>query len=313
MIDVVSLARHAGFDACYVLKNESFPFYKRRQTDGALQSSGQNLDGDPPKTAPWANSLLFLLTGYKPYAQGLHVSGFYEVSNRAFHSANTLLGRLKEEGIRAERIYVPVRELALRSGVGVACLNGLTAYDGFGTRASVQVLAADLPHAVYEPIRQERSCPGCGACIAACPSCAIDAEGYHFERCARAYQGKEAMPTWAMDCMESLLGCEKCQFVCPLNGEAGEETSLPAPFELQRILSGQVKPLLELVGTNLNASGRIIAQAIVLAVRQGREDLYPLVEKYAEDKRPAIISAYGYYRSYLKEAVGGAGNDPCQK
>lgn len=299
MTDIHRAAKQAGFDACYVLTCESFPHYKRRQMDGALASAGQNLVSDPGEAVPWANALLFLVTGYRPYEPAFHVSGNYPSSNLAYHRVKALVTALEADGIRAERIYVPIRELALRSGIGVECLNGLTAYDGFGTRVAVQVLAACLPgKPEYEKVRSYRHCDNCGKCISACPSHAIDEMGFHFTRCARAYMGNVAMPDWAMDCMDTLLGCETCQFVCPLNDGIPYERELPAAFDLERILKGELKPVLAIVGTNLNSGGRIIAQAIVLAVRQGRRELFPLIETHSGDERPAVRSAYAYYQRH---------------
>ena len=302
MIPVAQLARQSGFSECFVLPPDKFIHYERRLRDGVLDVSGRSLCIDPRLDYPWANALLLLLHAYRPYKIDSCVSGNYPASNAAYHAARALTARLAEHGVRAERVYVPIRELALRSGIGVACKNGLTAYDGYGTRAVVQTLAADVADVVYEAPRAPRACPDCGRCRTACPSQAIAGAGYDFTKCARAYMGKDTMPQWAMDAMTSMLGCELCQFVCPLNDEIVPLDAVPAAFELERILSGQIRPVLEIVGNNLNSGGRILCHAAVLAGKNGRQDLLPQLTALLDDPREQVKAAVKYAIFLLHEA-----------
>ncbi len=302
MISVAQLARQAGFSECFVLPPDKFIHYERRLRDGVLDVSGRSLCIDPRVDYPWANALLLLLYAYRPYKIGSGVSGTYPASNAAYHAAHALIAPLAGSGVRAERVYVPVRELALRSGVGVSCKNGLTAYDGYGTRVAVQTLAADVPDAVYEAPRAPRACPDCGRCCAACPSQAISGAGYDFTKCARAYMGKDTMPEWAMDVMTSMLGCERCQFACPLNDGIDPLDEAPAAFGLERILSGEIRPVLEIVGRNLNSGGRILCHAAVLAGKNGRRDLLPQLTALLDDPREQVKAAAKYAIFLLHEA-----------
>ena len=304
MIDLLPLAQSVGFAECHVLTNEKFTRYERRLLDGVLASAGRRLCVDPRETYPWSNALVLLLYAYRPYAPALHVSGNYPSSNAAYHAVKTLLPLLAEHGVRAERVYVPVRELALRSGVGVGLKNGLTAYGRLGTRVAVQTLIADIPNVAYTPPRYDapfnRACEGCKRCEAACPSGAITDAGYDVSKCARAYMGKETMPAWAMEKIDSLLGCELCQFACPLNAGISYDENLPDAFSLERILRGEIRPALEMVGNNLNSGGRIVCQAMALAARQGRTDLLPLIRAWADDPREQVRSAMNYAISLLQ-------------
>ena len=302
MIEISQLAKQAGFHACFVLPPDPFIHYKRRLKDGVLAMAGKNLCVNPRSEYPWANALLLLIYGYHPYPKNSGVSGNYPASNIAYRSVKRLIPLLAEHGVRGERVYVPIREMALRHGIGVACKNGLTAYDGYGTRVVVQTLVASIPDVVYEPIRPERSCQNCGACARACPSHAISKDGYDVTKCARAYMGKETMPEWAMASMTSLLGCEVCQFVCPMNGEVPIEEVVPEAFDLEKILSGQVKPVLEIVGTNLNSGGRILCHAAVLAGKQGRRDLLPNLQALLDDHREQVKVAAKYAISLLQDS-----------
>lgn len=97
-----------------------------------------------------------------------------------------------------------------------------------------------------------------------------------------------------MDSMTSILGCELCQFVCPLNQTVPFNEQIPDAFDIEKLIRGDVKPALSIVGKNLNSGGRLIAHAIVLAAHQKRIELLPLIERYKEDERPAVRSAAQY-------------------
>ena len=188
-MDLQALSREYGFAACYVFTTEPFVYYERRLQDGALHSAGTDLSPDLKKTAPWANVIVALLYPYRPYADEIPVSGNYPTSNAAFHASNKLMKRLRADGVKIEREYVPIRELLTRSGIGTSLKNGLTYIPGFGTRYAVQTLAADLPEPSFTPTQTPAParCPTCHACERICPSGAISENGYDYKACARAY------------------------------------------------------------------------------------------------------------------------------
>jgi ferredoxin len=252
-MNLVSLAKEYGFSECFVFPPDPFVHYERRLLDGALHHAGTRLIGDVPTVEPWVNAVVALILPYRPYADSIPVSGNYPSSNAAYHAANALMQDLRERGVRVERAYVPVRELLIRNGIGMPLKNGLTAILPYGTRFSVQTLLADLPGAAYTPPRvpEKPCCEACHACERACPTRAIGKAGYAYEKCARAYMGGEPMEDWVMDAMTSILGCELCQRVCPYNRGIEPIDAMPDAFKLENLLSGKVKPALEIVGTNL--------------------------------------------------------------
>lgn len=290
------LAKEYGFAECFVLTTEPFRYYERRLQNGALHSAARDLTIDLQQSAPWANALLALIYPYRPYTDDIPVSGNYPSSNASYHAAGKILRRLKDAGIRAERAEVPVRELLLRSGAGSPLKNGLTYLPGFGTRYSVQTLLAELPEPVNTPLREPEPvrCAGCRACERICPSGAISGEGYDFRSCARAYMGGDPMEDWVMDALTCVLGCELCQKVCPYNTGVEPIADWPEAFRLEELLRGNVKPALEIVGKNLNKQGRIIQHACVVAAKQNRTDLIPLIEPLLEDSREGVRIAAGY-------------------
>jgi len=301
-MNVQALAAECDFAECYVFTTEPFVYYERRLEDGALHSAGEDLSADPQKNAPWANAILALIYPYLPYAEEIPVSGNYPASNAAYHASNKMILAMQEQGIRTERAYVPIRELLTRSGVGTALKNGLTYIPGFGTRYSVQTLIVCLPEPEFTPTKEPMiaRCNSCHACERICPSAAISDHGYDYKKCARSYMGGDPMEDWVMDAFTCMLGCELCQKICPYNLGIEPIAEMPDAFQLEEILAGHIKPVLEIVGKNLNKNGRVIQHACVIAAKQGRTDLIPLIEPWLNDEREGVRVAATYALKKLR-------------
>ena len=108
------------------------------------------------------------------------------------------------------------------------------------------------------------------------------------------------MADWVMDALTSILGCELCQSVCPYNRTIEPITDMPDAFRLEKLLSGEIKPALRIVGTNLKKNGRLQQHACVVAAKQGRTDLVPLIENLLDDPREAVRVAADYALRCLK-------------
>ena len=295
-MDIQALAAELGFAGCFVFTTEPFVQYERRLQDGALHWAATNLTIDIMRNTPWANAILALISPYHPYDETIPVSGYYPSSNAAYHASAKMMQAMQTEGIQAARADVPVRELLTRNGIGTPLKNGLTLLPGLGTRYSVQTLVAQLPEPQFTPERQpaETKCKSCHACEHVCPSGAIDAEGFHFNRCARSYMEGSVMEPWVMDALTTILGCELCQRACVHNCGIETTAQMPEAFRLEEILAGRVKPVLAIVGNNLNKQGRIIQHACVVAAKQGRTDLIPLIEPWLTDRREGVRVAAAY-------------------
>jgi epoxyqueuosine reductase QueG len=301
-MDMQKIAQEHGFPQCFVFSVEPFCYYERRLQGGALHSAARELTIDIQAKEPWANALLALIYPYRPYTDDIPVSGNYPSSNASYHAARALIKKLKSLGIRAERAEVPVREMLLRGGVGSPLKNGLTYLPGFGTRYSVQTLLVELQEPEYTPVREPEPvrCAGCHACERICPSKAISDAGYDFRACARAYMGGDPMEDWVMDALGCILGCELCQRICPYNMGIEPIAEQPEAFRLEELLRGNVKPALEIVGKNLNKQGRMIQHACVVAAKQKRTDMIPLIEPLTSDPREGVRVAANYALKHLK-------------
>lgn len=293
-------AKAHGFAACYALRPDKFNHYERRLLAGALFSGGTGLCVDPAHDYPWANAILACLWPYDPLGPDVPLCSNYIPANSAYHAADRLLPDLLEAGVRAERADLPVRELLIRSGIGVALHNGLTAVPPYGSRFAIQTLVAALPAPfAYDDRAPLGACENCRACVKACPAGAIGEDGFDYHRCLRAYMGKEAMPLWIMDGMQKMLGCERCQYVCPQNDGQRTVEALPPAFAYERLLKSDLHDALALVGFNQKSGGRLIAHAAVMAAHEGRADLLPLIKALLADPREAVRVAAAYAISEL--------------
>ena len=297
-----TLTSEFGFAECYVSTTEPFDRFQRRLQDGAFHSDAKNIQTNLDTVAPWANAILGLVYPYKPYMANVPLSAYYPSSNAAYHASSKLIRRLAEENIRAARIEIPVRELLLRSGIGAPLKSGLTYLPGYGTRYFLLTVAAELEKPSYsQPVEFEKTrCESCHACENVCPSQAINAYGYDFHKCTRSYMCGEPMEDWVMDAMTCMLGCDLCQSVCPYNAGIDQIDSLPEELSPERLLTGNIRPALEIVGKNLNRQGRVIQHACVIAAKQGRTDLIPLIEKWCSDEREGVRVAAEYALKKLR-------------
>lgn len=303
------IAKRHGFARCFTLKLARFAHYEKRQRAGTLHPLGSNLTSDLPKSYPWANAILLLLYAYEPLSQGADLSGYYLASNSAYHASEGVINELSAAGLRAERCSLPVRECAMTFGLGTPLKNGLTCWGEFGSRAAVQTLVANLPEPVeYEQAHPQQTetvlCKTCHACENICPVGAITGAGFDCFTCLRGNIDGETLPDFVMEKLPSVLGCELCQYACPINAKI-PALDIPLPeFLPETLLSGDLKGALALVGKNQNKGGRLIAHAAVIAANRNRTDLLPLVERWIDDERPLVRASVRWAAERLRRGKG---------
>ena len=308
-MNLAELVKNAGFAAGYLLPVPQYEQWTRRRASGAFAPQTDWIEGDAAAAYPWANGLLMLLWPYAPLAPDAVLSGYYPASNQSYHAMGALREALGAEGVRTERAAVPVKTILVDQGIGARLDSDLIFVPGFGTRFVIQALMVSLPEDElnYTPKRDPfEACIHCKRCEKACPGGAIGAgpKGYDWRRCLRAYEEGPDMPPWVMERMTCLLGCEVCQNVCPLNRFMKPRSMTEAEvaaFDLERLLSGDLKPALAIIGKNMKKGGKLIAQAAVLAANQKRTNLLPLLEQQAETADGPLKDTLNWAISHLKK------------
>lgn len=306
-MNLLALAKQAGFAAGYLLPVPQYEEWTRRRASGAFAPQTDWIQGDAALAYPWANGLLLLIWPYAPLEVDAILSGYYPASNQSYHAMRSLREALAAEGVRTERAAVPVKTILVDWGLGTRLDNDLIFIPGFGTRFIVQALMAALPEEAlgFTPKRAPfEACVHCKRCQRTCPGGAIGSKGYDWRRCLRAYEEGPEMPEWVMERMTCLLGCEVCQNVCPLNHFMKPRPMTPAEqeaFAFEKLLAGDVKPALEIIGKNMKKGGKLTAQAAVLAANQRRVDLLPLLEQKAAAAAAPLKDTLLWAISHLKK------------
>lgn len=154
------------------------------------------------------------------YARG---DDYHEVLRRlAAPVADFLASKGYSSRICVDTAPVPERYWAVEAGVGFIGRNGCLIVPGTGSYCFLTLLLTDAPLEPDEPC--PGSCAGCGACLKACPSGALQSDGLvDCRRCLSCltieYRGEfpEDFHTGGR-----VFGCDTCQDVCPHNRQIPE-------------------------------------------------------------------------------------------
>ncbi len=189
---------------------------------------------DPTKLVPGARSVVSFLYNYMPeeesLSQGTHKISRYAYG-RDYHKVikkklKNLMGELRDElGDFTARVFTdsaPVmeREWAERAGLGWKGKNTLLINTKKGSYYFLAEMICDLELEYDAPISDH--CGTCTKCIDACPTDAIDKNGYILDanKCISylTIERKDSLPEEFRSQMEGwMFGCDICQEVCPWN------------------------------------------------------------------------------------------------
>ena len=304
MTDLQTPIKDAGFAEGFLLPVAPYTDWTRHRNDGVFHPNTAPLADDPKATYPWANAVLICVYPYTPYEDETLVASYYPASNRAYHAMKRLMALLKERGIRAERAETPYREQLAAYGIGSRMDNQLLYLEPYGTYFNLQGAMLALPEPVaYTPRREAREiCDHCGLCKAVCFGAIKGDYAFDWTRCVHTYMEGDPMPETAMKQLPSLLGCMRCQAICPKNPKA----AVPIPDEVRKtldpvaVLRGNRKEAEALIGKNLAAPKRVLRQAIVLAANRGRTDAIPYLMKLRETDGERFKAELDYAFSLLQ-------------
>lgn len=118
---------------------------------------------------------------------------------------------------------LPEKLLAVCSGMAEYGKNNIAYVKGLGSFVSPRAFLSDMPtdnSDWFEP-RALKECDNCKACLKACPTGAIVSDRFlvHAERCLTFFnEESDVFPEWLDPAWHnSLVGCMKCQLICPVN------------------------------------------------------------------------------------------------
>lgn len=292
---IKDISRRHGFERVF--------FTALRRFD--LGANEYGLLEDAVSEFPWASCMGVFVYPYKPFNRNERISSYYLASNRAYHAFKALLDELAANGLRAQRAYIPVKLQLEAEGLARMGLHSLVSIEPYGTRvilltAALEGVAAD---AVHTPAAAQ--CGGCGRCIEACPAGAITEKGLDPHICLRYHMDSAKHPDYVRDLQRNYMGCELCQFACPLNAaleqaEPDEETR--EAFDMLRLIKGDTARARSLAGRNLTGGGKLTAEAIAFAAQDG---LYAEeIAACADSGFEAVRDAVRYARQRLDGASG---------
>ncbi len=304
MTDLFALAKEAGFRESYLLPVAPYTDWTRHRNDGVFHPNVNPLVSDPKEAYPWANAILICVMAYTPYEDESLVASYYPASNRGYHAMKRLLKRLQDAGIPAERAETPYREQLASYGIGSRMDNQLLYIEPYGTYTNLQGAMLALPEPVaYTPRREPKEvCDHCGLCQTVCFGAIKGNYVFDWTRCVHTYLEGEPIPRDAMAYMSSLLGCMRCQTVCPKN----PQESIPIPDTVKEtldpvaVLLGNRKAAGELIGKNLAGPNRLLRQAIVLAANHKRKDALAILLKLRESDGERFKAELEYAISLLQ-------------
>lgn len=161
--------------------------------------------------------------------------------------ADLLEAHLGPQGHILQKVRLPEKLLAVRSGLAQYSKNNITYVKGSGSFHRPMVFISDFSCETDrwgEPTVIGQ-CEECSACMKACPTDAIGSDRFllHAERCPTFHNERSNnFAEWLSPSLHnSLVGCMICQRVCPANKDILKWTECGATFvseETALILSG---------------------------------------------------------------------------
>lgn len=243
-----------------------------------------------------------------PATEEAWIHPYYDASQRAYRAASDIV---KEEPGARLRDDLRVKPIFARLPVFRQGRNTLSYAEDIGSRFHVQILATDeqLPITdVLEEAPHALSCGRCRLCLDACPTEAIDEEGFHRERCLRNWMlSGKPVPEEVRGMGNRLIGCDECQRCCPMNpqptGEARPTVPLikllTQPREMADALRGRI-------GANLALPNRLLSQACLIAGCSAKTDLLPILRELTAHPSPTVRehAAWAVRQLASKDAPG---------
>ena len=161
--------------------------------------------------------------------------------------ADFLKALLEPQGYRLQKVRLPEKLLAVRSGLARYGKNNITYVKGMGSFQRPMVFISDYPgeEGSWGEATVLEHCENCSACMKACPTDAIVSNRFQIyaERCLTFHnEASRPFPRWLSATWHNcLVGCMICQKVCPANKDVVKWIETGGTFDIEEtdlILNG---------------------------------------------------------------------------
>ena len=213
---------------------------------------------EPPESLPKASTIIIIA-----FPQPIIQVSFHRNGDRSpliipptyqFYP-NTVTERLlkkvlSQTGHRLARTILPLKLLAVRSGLGSYGRNNICYVPGMGSYHRLMAFFTDFPltEDSWQSAKLMESCSRCSACLYSCPTGAITPNRFliRAHRCLTYLNERPSeFPAWVNPSWHNaLVGCMRCQEVCPANASF-KKIIEPLDYfskEESRILLNEVNP-----------------------------------------------------------------------
>jgi epoxyqueuosine reductase len=167
---------------------------------------------------------------------------------------SSIRGILERNNYKLAVANVPLKLMAVRSGLSQYGRNNITYVPGIGSFYKLVALLTDyeFDEDSWGEMQVMESCSSCTACIDSCPTGAISSDRFllHGNRCITYMNEFDSpIPDWVNpEWHDSVVGCMKCQTVCPHNTNRLQEVCVKISFdeaETKHIMDGSPYESLE--------------------------------------------------------------------
>jgi epoxyqueuosine reductase len=148
---------------------------------------------------------------------------YVSYSPRTSKTQDALSGLLKQEGYHLAKTRLPLKTLAVYSGLAKYGRNNICYVDNMGSYLQLVGVFSDLPcdnDCWQQPGMLDR-CRSCNTCLRNCPTKAINTDRFllHAEKCLTYHnEAKVDFPGWINPSWHHcMIGCMRCQTICPEN------------------------------------------------------------------------------------------------
>jgi epoxyqueuosine reductase len=134
-----------------------------------------------------------------------------------------LTSSLKPAGCGMSRARLPLKTLAVRSGLAQYGRNNITYVPGFGSFFRLAAYYTDCPteRDNWQELKVMKACENCFKCLENCPTQCISTDRFlvHAENCLTwLNEITDDFPDWVRpEWHNAVIGCMRCQVVCPVD------------------------------------------------------------------------------------------------